>query len=50
VTGFLIIAAVGAASALIQISSAMPSRPLRAQRRISVHRAVCAGEQQSGLL
>jgi len=34
VTGFLIIAAVGAASGLIQISSARPSRPLRAQRRI----------------
>jgi hypothetical protein len=34
VTGFLIIAAVGAASGLIQISSARPSRPLCAQRRI----------------
>src|SRR6476661_5522173 len=34
VTGFLIIAAVGAASGLIQISSARPSLPLRAQRRI----------------
>lgn len=32
--GFLIIAAVGAASGLIQISSARPSRPLRAQQRI----------------
>src|SRR5262245_60966189 len=34
VTGFLIIAAVGTASGLIQISSARPSRPLRTQRRI----------------
>jgi hypothetical protein len=32
VTGFLIIAAVGGASGLIQIASARPSRPLRAQR------------------
>jgi hypothetical protein len=48
VTGFLIIAAVGAASGLIQISSARPSRPLRAQRRDLRHRsAVCAGPQQS---
>src|SRR5262249_41905679 len=44
----LIIAAVGAASGLIQISSARPSRPLRAQRRDLRHRsAVCAGPQQS---
>src|SRR6516225_11196608 len=49
VTGFLIIAAVGAASGLIQISSARPSRPLRAQRRDLRHRsAVWAGLQQSG--